>query len=142
MCHLISKESELVWSAYFARRSGASRVTNVISFNNFREDWEDDKINTKNKAHEDLLNDKYQHIFLYDEEESETRRIIHVEWSTTRPAKYVVITKLVRQGGEANMDNDDDDLVPYLINDELFKCVRAAPPPYNQERRLVERTED
>ena len=120
----------------------ASRFTSVISFNNFREDWEDDKINTQNKAHEDLLNDKYQHVFLYDEEENETRRIIHVEWSTTRPAKYVVITKLVRQDGEASRDDDDDDLVPYFINDELLKCVRAAPRPYNQERRLVERTED
>ena len=56
------------------------------------------------------------------------------------PAKYVVTTKLVRQDGDSN--RSDDDLVPYLINDELFKYVRAAPPPYNKERRLVERTED
>ena len=61
-------------------------------------------------------------------------------WLAPPPAKYVVTTKLVRQDGDANMD--DDDLVPYLINDELLKCVRAAPPPCNQERRLVERTED
>ena len=79
-----------------------SRDLHVVNFKNFKEDWEDDKINTKNKAHESLLNGKYQHIFPHDEEEDEIRRAIHVEWSTTRPAKYVVITQLVHQDAEAN----------------------------------------
>ena len=38
--------------------------------------------------------------------------------------------------------NDDEDLMSFFINEELFNCIRAAPHPYNQERKLVERTED
>lgn len=117
-----------------------SREINVINFNNFKEDWEDDKINTKNKAHETLLNDKYQHIYLFDDDVGEIRRAVHVEWSTNRPTKYVVITQLVRRDGHDGID-DDEDLVSYYINDSLFDCIRAAPRPFNQERKLIERTE-
>ena len=57
------------------------------------------------------------------------------------PAKYVVITQLVRledQGDGA--DGEDDDLVSYHINDALFDCIRrAAPHPFIKERKLVER---
>jgi hypothetical protein len=116
-----------------------SREINVISFNNFKEDWEDDKINTKNKAHETLLNDKYQHIYLFDDDVGEIRRAVHVEWSTNRPTKYVVITQLVCRDGHDGID-DDEDLVSYYINDSLFDCIRAAPRPFNPERKLIERT--
>ena len=114
-----------------------------MTFKNYKEDWEDDKISTKNKAHEGLLNDKYQHIFLYDEDVDEIRRPTHVEWSTTRPARYALITQLVRQNGQQGNDDDEaDDLVSYFINDSLFDCIRAAPHPYSQQRRLLEHPED
>ena len=48
-----------------------TRDHTVVDFLNYREDWEDDKIKTKNRAHEGLLNDKYQHIYLYDAEKNE-----------------------------------------------------------------------
>ena len=103
----------------------------VVDFLNYREDWEDDKIKTKNRAYEGLLNRKYQHIYLYDAENNELRRVVHVEWCTAhRPARYAVVTQLVNQP-------DEEDLVPYLINESLYECFRAAPAPYNQQRRLV-----
>ena len=102
-------------------------------------DLEDDKINTKDKAHETALNDKYQHIYLFDDDVGEIRRAVHVEWSTNRPTKYVVITQLVRRDGHDGIDNDED-LVSYYINDSLVDCIRAAPHPFNQERKLIERT--
>ena len=39
-----------------------SRDRIVANFLNYKEDWEDEKIRTKNRAHEGLLNDKYQLI--------------------------------------------------------------------------------
>ena len=90
----------------------------------------------KNRAHESLLNDKYQHVYLYDSDTQETRRILHVEWSTAhRPAKYAVVTQFVHGIHE----NEEDDLVSYYINESLFDCIRAAPLPYNRQRRLIER---
>ena len=50
-----------------------SRENYAISFNNFKEDGEDDKINTMKKAHEPLLNDKYQ-LNLFDDDIGEIRR--------------------------------------------------------------------
>ena len=82
------------------------------------------------------LSDKYQHVYLYDSDTQETRRILHVEWSTAhRPAKYAVVTQFVHGIHE----NEEDDLVSYYINESLFDCIRAAPLPYNQQRRLIER---
>ena len=113
-----------------------SRDNIIVKFLNYQEDWEEDKIRTKNRAHESLLNDKYQHVYLYDSDTQETRRILHVEWSTAhRPAKYAVVTQFVHGIHE----NEEDDLVSYYINESLFDCIRAAPLPYNQQRRLIER---
>jgi hypothetical protein len=113
-----------------------SRDNIIVRFLNYQEDWEEDKIRTKNRAHESLLNDKYQHVYLYDSDTQETRRIVHVEWSTAhRPAKYAVVTQFVHGIHE----NEEDDLVSYYINESLFDCIRAAPLPYNQQRKLIER---
>ena len=37
----------------------------VVTFLNYQEDLEKDKIRTKNRAHESLLNDMYQHVYFY-----------------------------------------------------------------------------
>ena len=88
---------------------------------------------TKNRAHEGLLNDKYQHVYLYDAENDELRRIVHVEWCTAhRPPRYAVVTQLVNPPGD-----EDEDLMPYLINESLYECILSAPAPYNQQRRLI-----
>lgn len=116
----------------------ASRDNIVAKFLNYKEDWEDEKIRTKNRAHEGLLNDKYQYVYLYDPDNDEVRRIIHVEWSTAnRPARYAVLTQLVNQ-----QQGEEEDVVSYHINDFLYECIRAAPHPHNQQRRLVDRIED
>jgi hypothetical protein len=109
-----------------------SRDRIVANFLNYQEDWEDEKIRTKNRAHESLLNDKYQHVYLFDSDTDEVRRIVHVEWCTTnRPARYALITQLI------NQQDDEEDLVSYYINESLYECIRAAPAPYNQQRRLI-----
>ena len=91
-------------------------------FLNYKEDWEDEKISTKNRAHEGL-NDKYQYIYLYDPDTDEVRRIIHVEWSkANRPARYAVLTQLVNQ-----KQGEQEDVVSYHIKDSLNECIRAAP---------------
>ena len=110
-----------------------SRDRIVANFLNYKEDWEDEKIRTKNRAHEGLLNDKYQHVYLYDAENDELRRIVHVEWCTAhRPPRYAVVTQLVNPPGD-----EDEDLMPYLINESLYECILSAPAPYNQQRRLI-----
>ena len=109
-----------------------SRDRIVANFLNYQEDWEDEKIRTKNRAHEGLLNDKYQHVYLFDSDTDEVRRIVHVEWCTTnRPARYALITQLI------NQQDGEEDLVSYYINESLYECIRAAPVPYNQQRRLI-----
>jgi len=86
----------------------------------------------ENRAHEGLLNDKYQHVYLFDSDTDEVRRIVHVEWCTTlRPARYALITQLM------NQQDGEEDLVSYHINESLYECIRAAPAPYNQQRRLI-----
>ena len=111
-----------------------SRDRIVVNFLNYQEDWEDEKIRTKNRAHEGLLNDKYQHVYLFDSDTDEVRRIEHVEWCTTlRPARYALITQLM------NQQDGEEDLVSYHyhINESLYECIRAVPAPYNQQRRLI-----
>jgi hypothetical protein len=135
-----------------ATKSGIDRATHLahdfevtepsgFDFKNFKELWEDEAIHTKNKAHEGLLNEKYKYIILFDKEENEIRRAVYVEWITTRPSRYAVITKLVvglKKGVQANDNDDDANLVSYYIDDALFACIRAAPWPYNHERTLLD----
>ena len=103
-----------------------SRDRIIVNFLNYKETWEDKKIGTKNRVHESLLNDKwYQHVYLYDSEYSELRRIVHAEWCTVhRPARN-------------EQDPKEEDLVSYYINENLYECIQAAPAPYNQQRKLI-----
>ena len=76
-------------------------------------------------------------MYLFDE--GELRRVSDVIWSTTRPAKYQVVTEFIEL-----IDNEiggEDDDVNYLINDEFHKCIRAAKDiqnkSYNSEVDLI-----
>ena len=108
----------------------ASRVIRVVDFKNFIENWEEESIVTKNAVHERKLNDKYQHIYFFDADVDELRRIFHVEWQRGRNASHVAITQLV-----ANAIDVND--IPYVINNELHKMKKNAPAPHNCERTLI-----
>jgi len=58
---------------------------------------------------------------------------------TAQSSMLSLLKQLVRREGHNGID-DDKDLVSYVINDALFDCIRAAPHPFNQERKLIERT--
>ena len=79
-------------------------------------EWEEESIVTKNVAHERKLNDKYQHIYFFDEDANELRRILQVEWQRGRNASHFVITQLVA-------DTYDEHDIPYIINIELHAMI-------------------
>lgn len=88
---------------------------------NYKEDWELPAIQTKNAANEMMLNDKYQHVYLYDAYTDEVRRIVHCEGSTAnRPCRYTVVAQFIsKTSGDAEA-SDEDEFVSYFINDELY----------------------
>jgi hypothetical protein len=114
-----------------------SRTTRVLHFKNFVKEWETERINLKNDKCKSSLSKKYMYMYLYDE--GEVRRVSDVIWSTTRPAKYQVVTQFIEMI-DADRDGDEED-INYLINDELHKCIRAAKDiqnkSYNSEVELV-----
>ena len=60
------------------------------------------------------------HIYLYDE--GEVRRVVDVVWSTTsRPAKYQVVTQFIEVLNADDLINAEQENVNYLINVELHK---------------------
>ena len=77
----------------------------------------------------------YAHVPL---RRGEVRRVSDVIWSTTRPAKYQVVTEFIEMI-DADRDGDEED-INYLINDELHKCISAAKDiqnkSYNSEVEL------
>ena len=87
------------------------------------------------------LNDKYQHVYMYDADADEIRRIVHCEWSTTnRPCQYAVVAQFIAKESGDTEASDEDKFVSYFINDELYVCIRAAPEVYNGEFNIVERS--
>ena len=52
-----------------------------------------------------------------------------------RPAKRAVVTQFVH----GIRESEEDDLASYYVDESLFDRIRAAPLPYNQQRRLIER---
>ena len=116
-----------------------SRDARVLQFKNYIEEWEADRIGLKN--------DKYMHMYLYDE--GEVRRVVDIVWATTsRPAKYQVVTQFIETINADDLINADQDNVNYLINAELHQCInikaaRDIPnKPYNFEVELVSAEED
>ena len=111
----------------------ASRDKVLIKFMNYKEDWELSTIQTKNAANEMKLNDKYQHVYIYDADTDEIRRIVHCEWSTAnRPCRYTVVAQFISKRSGDTEANGEDEFVSYFINDELYMCIRAAPVVYNR----------
>jgi hypothetical protein len=104
-----------------------SREIIIVNFLIYKEDWLAEKIRTNNRAHESLLKDKYQHVYLYDSDIN-----FHVEWSTFNHTPIYAVIPQLDDG-----DSDDEDLVSYHINENLYKRIQVAPAPYNQQRRLI-----
>ena len=104
-----------------------------------------DRVSLKNDKCCSSLLEKYLHMYLYDE--GEVRCVVDVEWSTTsRPAKYQVITQFIEALNADDLINAEQENVNYLINVELHQCVKAARDipnkPYNFEVELVSPEED
>jgi hypothetical protein len=54
------------------------------------------KMVPKDAANEMKLDDKYQHVYIYDADMDEIRRIVHCEWSTAnRPCRYTVVAQFI-----------------------------------------------
>ena len=100
-----------------------------------------DRISLKNVKCRDSLFEKYMHMYLYDE--GEVRRVVDVVWATTsRPAKYQVVTQFIETINADDLINADQDNVNYLINAELHQCIVKAArdipnKPYNFEVELI-----
>ncbi len=113
-----------------------SRDARVLKFKNYIEEWEMDRVSLKNDKCCCSLLEKYLHMYLYDE--GEVRRVVDVVWSTTsRPAKYQVVTQFIEVLNADDLINAEQENVNYLINIELHQCVEAARDipnkPYNFE---------
>ena len=103
----------------------ATRDARVLQFKNYIEEWEADRIGLKNDKCRDSLLEKYMHVYLYDE--GEVRRVIDAVWATTsRPAKYQVVTQFIETINADDLINADQENVNYLINAELHQCIKAA----------------
>ena len=61
----------------------ASRDKILTKFMNYKKDWELFTIQTKNEENEMRINDKYQHVYTYDADTDEIRRIVHCKWLLT-----------------------------------------------------------
>ena len=74
-------------------------------------------------------------------------KVIDVVWSTTsRPAKYQVVTQFIEVLDADDLISAEQENVNYLINVELYQCVKAARDIpnklYNFEVELVSPEED
>jgi hypothetical protein len=109
------------------------------------DDLEGTALENKNSAHEDLLKEKYKHIFFWDGEGGdddatpEIRRIVDIEWRKKKEkgeiAKYQAVCQLVEQGGEAY--HGPEDLVAYAINEALLDMIAYCPPEYNKAFKIL-----
>ena len=84
---------------------------------------------TKNSAQEKLIKDKYMYIYLYDDDATDLRRVVDIEWKPRQrgvsgsEAQYVVVTQLIIT---TLSDQDDASMEPYFINSalhEMNSCV-------------------
>jgi len=92
-----------------------SRDARVLKFRNYIEAWEMDRISLKNDKCCSSLLEKYLHMYLYDE--GEVCRVVDVVWSTTsRPAKYQVVTQFIEMLNADDLINAEQENVNYLIN--------------------------
>ncbi len=114
-----------------------------VKFINYCEEWEAASIITKNQAHEDKLTDKYLHLYFYDRDAFEIRRIIQIEWKARArgvAAQHSCVTSLVESlDGSATVTDDskEEELEAYCINETLHEMIKDAPHPYNKGLKMV-----
>jgi hypothetical protein len=106
----------------------------ALRFKNWIEDeWEFQAIITKNNATIDALSVKYKFLYFLDpdgdDNSIEVRRIVDIEWQLRgrmagAVSKYNVVTQLVLRNEEVVAE--DEDYVPYEINDALHNMIRGA----------------
>lgn len=120
-----------------------SRTIVSVNFNNFIEEWEAESIMTKNQAHEDRLTDKYRHLYFFDRDSLEIRRIIQIEWKVRARgvvAQHACVTALIKsveQEVSCADNSDEEEYEPYFININLHEMIKDAPHPYNSGRNMV-----
>ena len=92
------------------------------------------------------LRHKYnRHIYFYDEDSKEIRRVVNVEWSKrlgALQAQNTLVTQKIASHTEGNAENlitndDDADYQLYYINAEIFEVISNCPDPYNSSRILM-----
>jgi hypothetical protein len=114
----------------------------LLPFNNYLEEWEHVARVTKNSAQEKLIKDKYMYIYLYDDDASDLRRVVDIEWKPRQrgvsgsEAQYVVVTQLIT----TLSDQDDASMEPYFINSTLHEMIQlchAQDNVYNKQYRMV-----
>jgi hypothetical protein len=99
-----------------------SALVSITVFKCYIEEWEDpsDKTLTdlRGRVMEFKLTDKYDGMFIYDDEEDEHRKIVNVDWVNRKG--YQVVTVLV------GSENDATKNMGYLINSELPLLIKAG----------------
>ena len=121
----IDEESKFAQMFFVAQNRHGIDAPAKKPFLCFLEDWEDPSgkalSDMKNRVTQFKLVEKYDGMFLYDDDEDEHRKIINVEWANRKG--YQVVTQLV--GSEADLEQNQG----YLINSELPPLVAAGKNP-------------
>jgi len=113
----------------------ASSLICVKEFKLWVEDWEKDALRVMNNANLAALVKKYKHMFFFDDDEDELRRVVEVEWHMAvkkgERAAYQLVTQLV------SSENVVAELEGYVINDVFHEMVSACPAPHNNSYKLI-----
>lgn len=103
-------------------------------------------INTKNNGHEDRLTNQYRHLYFYDRDVLEIRRIIQIEWKQRAnglAAQHACVTALIENVDEVarvtgGTDGDEEEVYEsYYINEIMQEMIKDAPHPYNSGLTMV-----
>lgn len=99
----------------------------VMEFINYIEPWEMKKLTLNNEESYFAFLKKYKHLCLHDNDNSEIRRIVDVEWHAPRgaTANFQVVSQLI--AGES----PDESYEAYAITNILNEMIRDCPPPHN-----------
>ena len=91
---------------------------------------------------EDLLFNKYQHVYLFDDEHKEIRQVAQIEWKARvgrsgADSQYTCLSILVKRTDENNEEIIDADDETYFINGQFHKMIKAAPTPITKTYFLL-----
>ena len=86
---------------------------------------------------EDLLFNKYQHVYLFGDEHKEIRKVAQIEWKARvgrsgADSQYTCLSISVKRTDENNEEITDADDEKYFINGQFHEMIKAAPTPYNE----------